>query len=616
MKRLFALVGAAALAFMVQPAGATQGGGPSDPRAEYHGPNANATTCSDVDVSAQHHFGIEGAIGGSDGYVTATVSDGADNPDAVLDITTAPGVEVKAVVVKGGNGYNLYSSVVPGMIAPLNVGDKVPTISHWFVCYDLKETPKTGSVTVTKVDTGALAPAAGTYDVELRDATGASLGAQSVAAGHSVTWPDLPFGTYTLHETTAGSFNAHWWPSSTVVVDAEHREHSVTLTNDYGSGSITLTKTVEGQAPADAEFSFVLVADDVAEQSTVDAVSAASVDVRVLRAGESTTWEGLSAGRYRIIELTGGDFTTTWSPSDIVDIDGDHRHVEVLATNDFGEIYTGYVKVTKLVTGGLAPEGVSYQVRLESDEGEGGWVEIGSRSVTAGSTVAWFGLPHGTYRVVELSEGAFTTSWSPSDLIVLDDLHESARLTVTNDYGDPAPTGSVTVRKLSTGSLAPADASFTMTLVRVTDEGTTTVGVATMRSGEEYTWSDLPYGAYRIVESPVGGATTSYNPSSEVTVGAESQAVTVLVTNAFGDPSFVEPTTTTAPTTTTTQAPTTTTEAPTTTAAPTTTSASGVSNEQLAFTGDNTIVVAAIGLAIAALGVALVTFGRRRGRAA
>jgi hypothetical protein len=529
MKRLFALVGAAALAFMVQPAGASD--------------EAPAT-------------------GGYDRGQPPACSP-SESPDVVFVQTETGSYDQQCL----------------------------------------------GSVTVTKVATGALAPAGLMYELELRDEYG-TVGTQSVSAGHEVTWGDLPYGTYTLHETTTGPFEATWWPSSTIVIDEDHAEHSITLTNDYGSGSITLTKTVEGEAaPEDAEFEFVLVADDVAEQSTVDAVQAASVDVRVLRDGESTTWEGLSAGRYRIIELTQGDFTTTWSPSDVVVVDVDQPHVDVLATNDFGELYTGYVKVTKAVTGSLAPEGASYDIRLESDEGPYGWVEIGTRTVTAGSTIAWFGLPHGTYRVVELTEGAFTTSWSPSDVIVLDEYHESARLTVTNDYGDPAPTGSVTVRKLATGSLAPADASFTMTLVRVTGEGTSTVGVATIRSGEQYTWSDLPYGDYRIVESSAAGATTTYSPSSDITVGDESEAVTVLVTNAYGEPAVVPPTTTTtAPTTTTTQAPT------TTTAAPTTTSASAVSNEQLALTGDNTLVVAAIGLAIVALGVGLVTFTRRRGR--
>jgi hypothetical protein len=533
MKRLFALVGAAALALMVQPAGA------SDGASESIGSNWHPPSCTTHDATAQ------------------------SQPDATADAST----------------WNHRDC---------------------------------GSITVTKVVTGALAPSDDDvfYGIELWKG-GHRVGTEYVSAGHSVTWDDLSDGTYSLRELGEDSFTETWWPSSTVVIDKHHERHSLTLTNDYGSGSITLTKTVEGEAaPSDAAFSFVLVADDMAEQQAVDAASveASSVDIRVLKDGESTTWDGLSAGRYRIIELTSGSFTTTWSPSDVVVIDGDHRHVDVLATNDFGELYTGYIKVTKAVAGSLAPEGGSYQVRLESDEGEDGWVEIGTRTVTAGETVAWFGLPHGTYRVVELTEGAFTTSWSPSSLVVLDELHESEWLTVTNDYGDPAPTGSVTVRKLATGSLAPADASFTMTLVQVTGEGTTTVGVATLRSGESYTWSDLPYGDYRIVESPAAGATTSYSPSSDVTVGAESQAVSVLVTNAYGDPAVVEPTTTTtAPTTTTTQ------ETTTTTAAPTTTAASGVSNEALAFTGGNTLFVAGIGLAIVALGIGLVAVSRRRG---
>jgi hypothetical protein len=118
-----------------------------------------------------------------------------------------------------------------------------------------------GSVTVTKVVTGTLAPTDDVfYTVDLLDADGAVVGTQWVSGGHSVTWDDLPAGTYSLREAGDPTFTATWWPSSTVVVDEQHPSRSVTLTNDFGDGSVTLTKTVEGEiAPPGAAFSFALV---------------------------------------------------------------------------------------------------------------------------------------------------------------------------------------------------------------------------------------------------------------------------------------------------------------------------------------------------------------------
>jgi hypothetical protein len=70
-----------------------------------------------------------------------------------------PNVVIDGIVVKGGDGYNLYteSAVLPpalpspqGYISPLVGSSNVPAISHWFICYH-KTTPlPTGSLEVTK----------------------------------------------------------------------------------------------------------------------------------------------------------------------------------------------------------------------------------------------------------------------------------------------------------------------------------------------------------------------------------------------------------------------------------------------------------------------------------
>jgi hypothetical protein len=63
------------------------------------------------------------------------------------------------VVVKGGNGYHVYSNqaVLPPALAPpqhyispFTGGGNVPAIGHWFVCYQLTTPLATGSLTVRK----------------------------------------------------------------------------------------------------------------------------------------------------------------------------------------------------------------------------------------------------------------------------------------------------------------------------------------------------------------------------------------------------------------------------------------------------------------------------------
>ncbi|MFE0024637.1 LPXTG cell wall anchor domain-containing protein [Amycolatopsis sp. NPDC059021] len=75
---------------------------------------------------------------------------GGTDKDKYLSITAvAEGVKVTAIVVKGGDGYNIYEPGKRGLAAkppweklrsPLNNGGQQATISHWFACGS-KETP-------------------------------------------------------------------------------------------------------------------------------------------------------------------------------------------------------------------------------------------------------------------------------------------------------------------------------------------------------------------------------------------------------------------------------------------------------------------------------------------
>jgi len=98
--------------------------------------SGNVTTC------AQIGLGDDTLIGGGTGDFTA---DGYDIQSDGTNLTVnavADGQQIDALVVKGGDGYNIYAASVfaqlpvSGLHAPLvgNPPDNVPTISHWFAC--------------------------------------------------------------------------------------------------------------------------------------------------------------------------------------------------------------------------------------------------------------------------------------------------------------------------------------------------------------------------------------------------------------------------------------------------------------------------------------------------
>lgn len=111
---------------------------PSDTRATFHG--GNVTTCSSVGFPKDVQAGSDSDKSFSDGIASGTVTNNGQD----LQVSIPNGVTIDAIVVKGGNGYNVYSkatSLPPKLVAPqnyvspLNNGGQIPTISHWFVCY-------------------------------------------------------------------------------------------------------------------------------------------------------------------------------------------------------------------------------------------------------------------------------------------------------------------------------------------------------------------------------------------------------------------------------------------------------------------------------------------------
>lgn len=132
MRRLSRLAGVAVVATLTAPwLGVAAAGAATSA-------SGNVTTCADVGFAGDTQLGVDGSDGLTQSGFTVT-SDGS-----TLVLQTVPdGVQVDALVVKGGDGYTLYvatdlATVPTGPLqAPLvgNPPTNIPTISHWFLCY-------------------------------------------------------------------------------------------------------------------------------------------------------------------------------------------------------------------------------------------------------------------------------------------------------------------------------------------------------------------------------------------------------------------------------------------------------------------------------------------------
>ena len=125
---------------------AASAGGSQDPRATPSG--GNVTTCAAVGFGSDTQMGSSSDSNASDSNVSGTVDGTGEYLQDV--VITGSNVVIDAIVVKGGDNYNVYSdsTYLPPKLAvpqnydsPPNGGGNIPTISHWFVCYNTNGTP-------------------------------------------------------------------------------------------------------------------------------------------------------------------------------------------------------------------------------------------------------------------------------------------------------------------------------------------------------------------------------------------------------------------------------------------------------------------------------------------
>jgi hypothetical protein len=244
---------------------------PSDERATFHDGNIQVGDCEGVGFPDSDFLGVDGNSSDSDSNVSGDVATNAGSVQPgtgqELNVTIlGTNVVIDAVVVKGGNGYNVYDdpSVLPPAlqppqhyISPLNGGGNVPGISHWFVCYHTEEGPTTGNLAVHKTVLppveGVVVPTSfnvhvacdsGDFDFTIVDQethtiTGLPIGDICVVTEDQSAFPPLSAVSYTPPE--AATTGVEIGDGTTVTVDIE---------NDFGD--VAPEDVVEPPTPAAA----------------------------------------------------------------------------------------------------------------------------------------------------------------------------------------------------------------------------------------------------------------------------------------------------------------------------------------------------------------------------
>ncbi|MCZ7525064.1 MAG: hypothetical protein M5U14_00920 [Acidimicrobiia bacterium] len=139
----------------------------------------------------------------------------------------------------------------------VEVGEQTPGVT---VTNDYGDHPR-GSIAVTKEVKGDLAPDPGvTYEVcveagaQAEDlAAPAALDGptcRTIAAGETAVFDELLLGAYFVTETTTGAFTTAITGGGQVTLDEASPDAEVTVTNDYGDASITVSPIEAEQPPA------------------------------------------------------------------------------------------------------------------------------------------------------------------------------------------------------------------------------------------------------------------------------------------------------------------------------------------------------------------------------
>ena len=374
-------------------------------------------------------------------------------------------------------------------------------------------TYESNDVTVTKTFAGAeLTDAQKEEVLEAMTVTltpegdGAPLTANYDADAEAFVFEAVPNGTYTVTESGAklAGYTFEMSPNpATVTVNDADAELAITNTYTRDTGSLTVTKVVEGDpALADLPDGFTITVKDA------DGNTYATVTKDMLDENGSYTLTGVPTGAYTVAESNAE--ITNYGLSSSPVYDGDESATSAAVTKgetaeaEITNTYTrdtGSLTVTKVVEGDPAladlPDGFTITVK---DADGNTYATVTKDMLDENGSYTLTGVPTGDYTATEanyiISGYTVSTATNPSTATVEKD--GTAEITITNTY-TAAPTSVViTAKKVLEGAtLAAAQFSFTLSGDSLDDDltatndadGTVTFDAITLSAEGTYTFT-------------------------------------------------------------------------------------------------------------------------------
>lgn len=418
---------------------------------------------------------------------------------------------------------------------------------------------KTGSVTVIKQldagdydisETGSanyfVFTLSGTADSGVVVNKTAHVSASDFSGGTaSVTFTDIPIGTYTVSETTSDAYWTVSGSASQSVSVTNGNDTEVTFTNKLNTGSITVKKTLDmgsysTSSLRNSTFTFRLSGASYTGLTISKTAEIAASDF--VNGTASITFTDIPYGTYTVTESMADAVAAAWSASNstikYVTLSKSAQSATVSFTNvlDTGNL----VVVKELDSSGYdlsGLDGVVFTFTLTGTSYAGvsinESVDVEASDFSNGAaTVLFEGIPVGAYTLTESTSGETAPSWSVSESAV-QDVEIAADSSVTAYFTNVLNTGSVmVVKKIDTSYYNPDDlynySYFIFTIAGTSDTGiavsqTKHVSASDFSEGiASVTFDNIPIGTYTVMETmgeiSEGLWTIVSDESQEVTV--------------------------------------------------------------------------------------------------
>lgn len=428
-----------------------------------------------------------------------------------------------------------------------------------------------GSLTITKSVTGlAEGVPSQTYTFTVSGPNGYREEVTITGAG-SQTITGLVPGEYTVTEEDASvagyDLNTSYDRTSVMVEPDGTAKVSITNTYTLKTGSLTITKDVEGGVLVDQVFTFTvtptggdaIINPDV-KGATVNA-DGKSYTVTIPMNGKATqsvTVTGLPEGTYTVTETVPDNYTVSYSGNagSAHVVKGDTVTVTVTNTYAIGALLirkevTGVTDDTTDFTFTLeltAPDGMTLDPNVAysySGSKSGTIKNGGTLTLKAGQYVTVTGIPVGTtYRVTEKEDTGFTLTATGDTGTIGTTTTASAVFTNALNAGSLKITKTITgadglqVKDQFTFTITPKDVTYTNGIPTVTNatrnaDGsyTVTLDYDSAKSENSVTVTGLPVGDYTVTEEVEGDSLYTASVDKSPVKVASGATETVTVTN-------------------------------------------------------------------------------------